>query len=90
MTQQREAQTRARLLAQEMDAPYGVYYHNPRRLPHHVLPRDGWLAAPLAEAEQRAKDDYRLYSTYRPTSDAKRAARVTEETWRRHVAEGGD
>lgn len=87
---QREAQTRARLLAQELDTPFAVYYHNPFRLPHYVLPRDGWLAAPLAEKEQWAEDGYRLYTICRPTSDAKRALRANAEAYRQHVADGGD
>ncbi len=88
--QQREAQTRARLLAQEFEEDFGVYYHNPRRLPHHIIPRDGWVAAPASEKAARAKDDYRLYETCRPTSDAARALRANAETYRRHVADGGD
>lgn len=87
---QREAQVRARLLAQELEEPFAVYYHNPNRLPHYVLPRDGWLAAPLAEKEQLTSRDYRLYTTCLPTSDAERALRATAEAYRRHVAEGGD
>lgn len=87
---QREAQMRARLLAQELEEPFAVYYHNPQRLPHYILPRDGWLAAPLAEKELWAEDDYRLYTICRPTSDAQRALRATAEAYRQHVAEGGD
>ena len=87
---QREAQTRARLLAQELDEPFGVYFANPLRLPHYVLPRDGWIAAPLGENELWAKNGYRLHTICRPTTDAARALRANAEAYRRHVADGGD
>lgn len=87
---QHEAQTRARLLAQELEEPFGVYYHNPTRLPHYVLPRDGWIAAPAAEKELWAEDDYRLYTICRPTSDATRTLQANAEAYRQHVADGGD